>query len=69
MEPPWDGGKKDCSNGPCHMTSMAAMPIYGKNLKKILFSGTRRLMTLKVGMQHRVLKYYQVYTNDDPRMK
>ena len=23
-------------------------------------------MTLKVGMQHRVLKYYQVYSNDDP---
>ena len=23
-------------------------------------------MTLKVGRQHRVLKYYQVYSNDDP---
>ena len=23
-------------------------------------------MTLKVDMQHRVLKYYQVYSNDDP---
>ena len=23
-------------------------------------------MTLKLGMQHRVLKYYQVYSNDDP---
>ena len=23
-------------------------------------------MTLKVGMQHRVLEYYQVYSNDDP---
>ena len=23
-------------------------------------------MTLKVGMQHLVLKYYQVYSNDDP---
>ena len=23
-------------------------------------------MTLKVGMQHRVLKYYQVYSIDDP---
>ena len=34
VEPPLDGGMKVCSNGPGHMTSMAAMPIYGKNLKK-----------------------------------
>ena len=30
----WDRGMKFCSNGPGHMTKMAAMPIYGKNLKK-----------------------------------
>ena len=30
-----------------HMTKMAAMPIYGKNLKEILISGTKRPMTLK----------------------
>ena len=29
----WDGGTKICSNGPGHMTKMAAMTIYGKNLK------------------------------------
>ena len=23
-------------------------------------------MTLKLGMQHRVLEYFQVYSNDDP---
>ena len=34
MEPPWDRGMKVFSNGLCHMTNMAAMPIYGKNLKK-----------------------------------
>ena len=34
MEPPWDGGTKIFSNGPGPMTKMAAMPIYGKNLKK-----------------------------------
>ena len=33
MEPPWDGGMKVCSNGLCHMTNTAAMPIYGKKLK------------------------------------
>ena len=42
---------------------MATMPIYGKNF----FSGTKQPLTLKVGMQHRVLKYYQVCSNDDPR--
>ena len=34
VEPPWDRGMKICSNGLCHLTSMSAMPIYGKNLKK-----------------------------------
>ena len=44
---------------------MAAMPIYSKNLKKIFFFGTKRPITLKLCMQHRVLKYYQAYSNDD----
>ena len=34
VEPPWEGGTKVCINGPGHMTKIAAMPIYGKNLKK-----------------------------------
>ena len=25
-------------------------------------------MTLKVGMQHRVVEYFQVYSNDDPEL-
>ena len=33
---------------------------------KIFFSGTKKPMTLKVDMQHRVLEYYQVCSNDDP---
>ena len=32
----------------------------------MFFSGTKQPMTLKIGMQHRVLEYYQVYSNDDP---
>ena len=32
VEPPWEGGMKVCINGLGHMTKMAAMPIYGKNL-------------------------------------
>ena len=34
MDPPWDGGTKICSNGPGHMSKMAPMPIYSKNLKQ-----------------------------------
>ena len=34
VEPHWDEGTKVCSNGPGHMTKMAAMPIDDKNLKK-----------------------------------
>ena len=34
MEAPWEGGAKVYINGPGHMTKMAAMPIYGKTLKK-----------------------------------
>ena len=48
------------------LTKMAAMPIYSKNLKKIFFAGTKRPMFLKLGMQHWVLEYNQVCSNDDP---
>ena len=34
IQPPVPLGKKSCSNDLGHMTNMAAMPIYGKNLKK-----------------------------------
>ena len=33
-----------------HMTKMAAMPIYGKNLSKIFFSGTGGPISTKLGM-------------------
>ena len=32
MEPPWDGGIKVSTNGLSHMTKMAIMSIYRKNL-------------------------------------
>ena len=32
VDPPWEGGTKVYINGPGHMTKMAAMPLYGKNL-------------------------------------
>ena len=34
IQPPGTLGNKSCSNGLGHMTNMAAMPIYGKNIKK-----------------------------------
>ena len=40
-------------------------PYMVKNFKNF-FSGTERPMTLKLGMQHRVLEYYQVCSNDAP---
>ena len=33
MQPPWVWGTKRWSNGPGHMTKIAAMPIYGTNVK------------------------------------
>ena len=33
---PWEGGKSVYIIGPGHMTKMAAMPIYGKNLQTFL---------------------------------
>ena len=66
MELLWDGGTKVCSNDPGHMTKMAAMPIYGKNLKKSSSPEPKRTMTLKLSMHHWVLEYYQICSNDDP---
>ena len=34
VEPPWDIGRKVCSNGPGHMTKVAATTIYDKNSSK-----------------------------------
>ena len=63
----WDGGTKVCSTGPGHMTKMPPCPYMVKTLK-IFFSGTKRPMTLKLGMLHQVLMYYEVCSHDDPRL-
>ena len=47
------------------MTKMAAMHVYGKDLKNVFF-GTKRATTLNFGMHNWVLKYDQVCLNDDP---
>ena len=50
-----------------HMTKMATMPIYGKKPSNI-FSVTNRLISMKLGVKHPWLKYYNVYINHDPVM-
>ena len=50
------------------MTKMAAMPIYGKNPSEIFFSETNRLISRKLGVKHRWLKFSNVYINHDPVM-
>ena len=57
MQPPWDRGMKMYSHDLCYMASMAAMPIYGKNLKKSssLEQKTNDLESLYAALDTRVL--------------
>ena len=50
-------GNEILSNSPVHMTKMAAMPIYGKNLKKFLLRNQKAddLRTLYASSGARVL--------------
>ena len=51
-----------------HMTKTASIPIYGKNPSHIFFSETNRLISMKLGVKHPWLKYYNVYINHDTVM-
>ena len=69
MEPPWEGGNKVHLNGLGHMTKMAAMSIYGKNLKDLLPQNySTRTINMKLGMEHYVLRLYKVYINSYPEL-
>ena len=59
MEPPCDRGTNVCSNGPGHMTKMAAMPVY-------LLLRNQKADDLE--SWYRVLEYYQVCSNEDPEL-
>ena len=59
-----DGGTNVYINNIGHMTKMTAMSIYGKSPSKI--SETNGLISMKLGVKHRHLKYYNVYINPDP---
>ena len=56
---------KICYHDAGHMIKMAAMPIYGKNPSKIIFSRTSMPIFMKLGMQHRGLLHIIVCSNDD----
>ena len=64
MKTPNDKLAKIYTDGSGHMTKMADKPIYGKNPLKI-FSRTRMLMTLGLGMWHLWGGAYQVCSTDD----
>ena len=55
-------GTKVCINGQGHMTKMAYIPIYDKNLYKASFPEPG-LYDLKLGMQHLGLKLYKAGIN------
>ena len=48
-----------------HMTKVATMPIYGKNLKKSSSPEPIVKMALKLSMYHRVWRFYQNCSNYD----
>ena len=50
MKTPYDRLAKIYTKCTGHMTKMATMPIYGKNLLNVFFSGTKRRMALGLGM-------------------
>ena len=79
VEPPWVRGTKVCLNGPGHMTKLAAMYIYVKNLKKSsslepkgrwrwsggYSSTTPEHLYNTIVCVHANFHIYQVYSNDD----
>ena len=74
MMPPWDGERKFVQMievtwprwPPCPYMVKTLKNLFLRNQRAVFFSGTKGWVTLKLGMQHRVLEYYQVCSNDDP---
>ena len=64
IEHPLEGRTKVCINGQGHMTKMAAISLYGKNLYKASSPGPG-VYDMKLGMQHWGLKLYKAGINDD----
>ena len=56
MEPPWEGGTKGYINDLGHKTKMAAIPIYGKNLKSLQNQKSYDLETSHVALGTQALQ-------------
>ena len=67
IEHPLEGRTKVCLNGQGHMTKMATISLYGKNLYKAS-SPEPGVYDMKLGMQHLGLKLYKAGINDDLRL-
>ena len=63
IEQPLEGGTKVCINGHGHMTKMATIHIYDKNIYKAS-SQEPGVYDLKLGMQHWGFKHYKTGIND-----
>ena len=63
----WVGRMKVCSNGPGHMTKVAATPIYGKKTLNIFFAETGRPITYELGLRPQRLGLYNGCSNNDLR--
>ena len=59
---------KICKYDAGHMTKMAAMPIYGKNLSNIFFTGNCGTISMKLGMYYLGLLPIIVCSYDDLEM-
>ena len=68
VEPPWDRGMKICSNGLCHMTNMATMPIYGKNFKKSSSLEPKGQLPWKFVCSIGYSSTSKFWSNDDPEL-
>ena len=68
VAPPSDGERKFDQTVYVTWPRWPPCPYMVKTWKKNIFSGTKRPMTLKVGMTHWVLKFDQICSNDNPGM-
>ena len=68
MEPPWDVGNENLFKCCKSYDQIGFQTRIWKKPSKISFFQTKKPMTLKLGIQYWVLKYFQICSNDDPQL-
>ena len=65
MEPSWEVGKKVYINGTGHMTKMATMPIYGKNISLHLHTNLHFEEQVKIAklMSHSICMVNNIFSS------